>query len=729
MAVLAVLSRESTLLDPTLPPARLAPVPIAATHVGDATCRHCHEAEHAAWVGSHHDRAMQLPTPDATVGDFSGVSLEVGEVTSTFTTVDGAPSIVVEHDGALTTHRVHALFGTTPLQQLLIDIGDGRLQVYPIAAAAKEAAGGARWFMVHAEEALDPGDPFHWTGLLHNWNHMCAECHSTSVAKGYDEASGHFQTTSAALDVSCEACHGPGSKHVAWAAGGAKPRADAKGFLIPLRHEEASPWRRAVGEPTAHREPGERSLETLELAVCGRCHSRRSPLADAVHPGASLHDTHRLELLTEELYFADGQIRDEVFVLGSFLQSPMHAKGVTCSDCHDAHSGALHVDGNALCLGCHAPEVFDAPTHHHHDRGSPGAECVECHMPARTYMKVDPRRDHSLRVPRPDLAVTLGVPDPCLSCHEQRDSRWSSAQVVEWFPNGRSQTPHWGTEFDAIRAGAADAITRRDRLIADPSLPPIVRATALAEPLPVPPESLSGVIAALSDPDPLVRRAALSACSNAPPEAWVERALELTRDPILSVRLEATRALTLAATQRPPSENPLSALVGDRLEGAMIEFRAAARVNADRPESAMELALLALSLGDRPEARAQYRRALELEPTFGAAAVNLADLHREDQRDDEGARILERTIALSPNDAGLHYALALNRIRSRDLEGAEGSLATAQRLAPDQARYTITLALLLAETGRKEEARALLDRAIERRPRHEDLRQARAQLP
>ena len=44
---------------------------------------------------------------------------------------------------------------------------------------------------------------------------------------------------------------------------------------------------------------------------------------------------------------------------------------------------------------------------------SAGAQCVACHMPTETYMQVDPRHDHSLRVPRPAQTVALGVPNAC----------------------------------------------------------------------------------------------------------------------------------------------------------------------------------------------------------------------------------------------------------------------------------------------------------------------------
>jgi hypothetical protein len=36
------------------------------------------------------------------------------------------------------------------------------------------------------------------------------------------------------------------------------------------------------------------------------------------------------------------------------------------------------------------------PDHHQHKMDTAGSQCVNCHIPARTYMQVDDRRDHSL---------------------------------------------------------------------------------------------------------------------------------------------------------------------------------------------------------------------------------------------------------------------------------------------------------------------------------------------
>src|SRR5262252_3346217 len=160
-----------------------------------------------------------------------------------------------------------------------------------------------------------------------------------------------------------------------------------------------------------------------------RCHARRGLFHEDVVHGQPVTDDYRVALLDDDLYYPDGQIKGEVYEYGSFVQSRMFAEGVTCSDCHDPHSGRLRAADDGVCLQCHAARYASSQHHFHTD----GARCVGCHMPAVTYMVVDPRRDHSLRVPRPDLSETLGVPNPCNGCHANQDARWAAAQVKAWF--------------------------------------------------------------------------------------------------------------------------------------------------------------------------------------------------------------------------------------------------------------------------------------------------------
>jgi predicted CXXCH cytochrome family protein len=450
---------------------------------------------------------------------------------------------------------------------------------------------------------------------------------------------------------------------------------------------------------------------STELEICATCHSRRKVIAENPVPGAPFLDGFLPALLEPGLYHAEGQIDGEVYEYGSFLQSRMHAAGVTCSNCHDPHSAKLRAEGNALCAQCHLPEKFDVAEHHHHQSGSAGAQCVNCHMPTKNFMVVDARRDHSIRVPRPDLSVALGTPNACSQCHAGRSAEWAAETVAAWYPHGRQTTPHFGTALHAGRVGAADAEQQLDRLILDQSQPAIARASALpllaAYASPV---SESAIKAAIGDPDPLVRMAAPRALPGTPPPRFVHAMAPLLSDPVRAVRIEAARAL--AGTD-------LLALTPEQqtaLVKATAELVAAEKVDADRPETHLNLGLLDLRRRELPEAENEYRTALRLDPNFVPALVNLADLHRARGMDEEGAELLKKAMAIEPDNADVRYALGLYLVRKHDYPEALDLLRRAHELMPDNARYAYVYAVALNSTGAAGEALVLLEEAHRQHP-------------
>ncbi len=341
-----------------------------STYLGRDACLACHQAEFDAHAGSHHDLAMQPATAETVLGDFDNAEFVYFGVVSRFFTRDGNFYIKTDSpDGGLREYRVEYTFGVDPLQQYLVALPGGRLQALPLCWDTRpRAEGGQRWFHLYPDEAILPGDELHWTGRNQNWNFSCAECHSTNLHKGYDLSTDTFHTTWSEVDVSCEACHGPGSGHVAWAeeAGEGANKADAldAGLVINLPDEDGGKWRFLPGAPTAVRSTP-RSVRT-EVEMCARCHSLRAALTDEYQHGAPILDSHRVSLLTAPEYFPDGQVLEEDYVYGSFLQSRMYAAGVTCTDCHDPHTAQLRATGDALCFQCHQPTVFGVESHSRH---------------------------------------------------------------------------------------------------------------------------------------------------------------------------------------------------------------------------------------------------------------------------------------------------------------------------------------------------------------------------
>jgi predicted CXXCH cytochrome family protein len=698
------------------PPAPSAAAPEEpARYVGREACAGCHAAEAAAFSGSHHDRAMEPAERDAVLGDFDDRSFEQGGLRTRFFRRDGRPFVHTEGPGgALADFPVLYTFGVAPLQQYLVPLAGGRLQALTLAWDTRPGAPG-RWFPLQSDPTIRPGDPLHWTGRLYNWNERCAACHSTNLRKGYDPTTRTYETTWSEVDVSCEACHGPGSRHVARAKGGGGAAPDS-GLAAPLGRGGAR-WVLAEGAPIAHREPPRPQQDEVE--ACGRCHARRAPLTEDAAPGRPLEDTHRVALLEEDLYFPDGQIRDEVYEYGSFVQSAMYRAGVSCSDCHDPHTGALRAEGNALCGSCHRAEVFDTPAHHGHPAGSEGARCVACHMPERVYMEIDGRRDHSLRVPRPDLSARLGTPEPCAACHPGRGAAWAAASLAAR-GGKRAGRWHYGEALHAGRVWAADAGAELLRAVGDTDVPAIARATALELLARYPSrEAFSAVRNALEDPDARVRRSAVSWLDALEPAARVALAAPRLRDPIRSVRLEA--ALVLAAV--PPEA------LGDArpaFDLALREYVGAQRLSADTPEAQLNLGLLHATRGELDAAEASYEEALRLDPGFDPAAVNLADLDRARGRDDEGERVLRAALARSADDASLHHALGLLLVRTGRASEALSQLERAALLAPEDPRQAYVLGVALHDAGQPKRGLAVLEAAAKRFPGYPDLTAALA---
>jgi Tfp pilus assembly protein PilF len=695
-----------------------APAPEGPRFVAAARCASCHPKQAEAHRASDHARAMAPATEQTVLGNFADAPFTHGGVQTRLFRRDG--KFFVRTDGPEGTpgeFEIAYTFGFRPLQQYLIPFAGGRLQALGIAWDTRERAqGGQRWFALHPSETLRPSDPLHWTGREQTWNYQCAECHSTNVRKGYSAQHNGYATTWSEIAVSCEACHGPGAAHVAWAerrAAGAPQ--EARALLVRLGRG-AGQW--VMKDPVrgiAEWSGAPRS--SAEVDACARCHARRRPIVEPYAHGRPLLDTHMPAVLEDRLYHADGQIHDEVYEYGSFLQSRMFRTGVTCSDCHEPHSLALRAPANGVCAQCHAPARFDTTEHHRHKPGSPAAACVSCHMPSRTYMVVDPRRDHSLRVPRPDLAALLGTPDACSACHRDRTALWAAEQVRRWYgPTSSARRPHFGPAIDAGRRGLAQAPAALARLASDRSHPGIARATALAMLAEYPsPAAAAAVLGALADTDPLVRAHALGALEALPPAQRERAAAPLLGDSVRAVRIAAARALADAPRGR------LSAAQQGDLDRALAELVASERVTADRPESRVNLANLYSRMGRAAEAEQELRAALAIDSRFVPAFINLADLYRAMGRDSDGEQTLDQALRIAPEHADALHSLGLLRARQGRRGEAVELLRRAAKYRPDAVRFAYVHAVAVHDTGDARGAIAILEKAHRRRPANREV--------
>tara|TARA_R110002072_G_scaffold3994_15_gene28482 strand:+ start:58116 stop:60452 length:2337 start_codon:yes stop_codon:yes gene_type:complete len=629
------------------------PKSAVATYVGRDACVECHQTESLAFKGSHHDLAMDVATDESVIGDFNDVVFEHdGLQNRLFRDGDRFMVHTEGPDGKMQDFEVKYVFGVDPLQQYMVEFDRdpessddeiGRLQVLRISWDTHRK----EWFYLRppdVPEKLEPDDPLHWTGVAQRWQTMCADCHSTNLKTNHDVETLTYHTTFSEIDVSCEACHGPASLHIEMARGNSLFWDRHHGYgLAQLKGEDA----------------------TGQLEACAPCHSRRS-LMDADYQAGDPFCSHfNLELLRGDTYHDDGQIKDEVYVYGSFVQSKMFHKGIRCTDCHDPHSLELKHPGNETCTSCHqhAAGKYDVPSHHHHAVGSEGAKCVNCHMPHTTYMEVDPRRDHSLRVPRPDLSVSIGTPNACSSCHvkdqlenisaDKRESldlyqdwllaasegdeevaeaisktdQWCDEACDRWYGDDRQTPAHYGEILHGLRSGDSGSIAKALRYVMEPPeiAPVLARATTLDELLQSGRgrEAISAAKAVLKDSNehPILRATAARVMGASGPSDAVKTLMPLLTDPSRLVRSEATKALvssggyqTLSGTRQKQAD-----LAIDAIEDELM-------LASDRAGAHMAWASLSEQRGDYLEAAEAYQNAIRVQPSMSGPRTNYASM-------------------------------------------------------------------------------------------------------
>jgi predicted CXXCH cytochrome family protein len=705
-----------------------------ATYVGGQSCQRCHQDAYEAWTDSHHDQAMDVANSQTVLGDFNNAQFTYAGTTSTFFKKDGKFFVNIDGpDGELHDYEIVYTFGVYPLQQYLILFPDGRYQVLSICWDSRpKAQGGQRWFHLYPDEKIDYKDELHWTRPSQNWNFMCAECHVTNLSKNYDPQADLFKTRWSELGVSCEACHGPGSNHIAWADAfadsqtgqpykqdtkpGDQTTLDEKAMGLTFNLKETIPggW---VFDRDTGKYKRTRPLESdIQIETCARCHSRRGVLdADYTH-GKRLLDSHRPAFLTEGLYHPDGQIQDEVYVYGSFIQSRMYNKGVRCTDCHEPHSLKARAQGNKLCFQCHQSESFGTEKHHFHKTDSVGSKCVSCHMPTKNYMVVDPRLDHSIRIPRPDLTIKLGTPNACNKCHDDKDARWSLQWVEKWYGPDRRNEPHYGEAILAGREGVPGAEEQLINLASDPQAPAIARATALSLLDRYPsPNSLQTARSTSTSQNPLIRLGSLEALEAVDPRLRLPIAVQMLDDPVLAVRIEAARLLVGVPADM------FTARKKENLDRVLEEYVQAMLESAERATAHLNLGNLYADLRQIEKAEAAYRKAITLEPYVIPPYVNLADLYRFLGREKDCEQVLRQAIDHAPESAAVHHSLGLALVRQKRLPQAVQHLADAVKLAPDNARYSYIYAVALNSTNHYEQAMVVLKTAIEVNPNDRQL--------
>ena len=660
-----------------------------ASFVGRQSCVECHEKEYHSWKGSDHDMAMDSATEETVLGDFNNATFERDGFVSKMYKKDGKFYVYTKGpEGKPGDFQIAYTFGFRPLQQYLVPFEDGRFQCLQITWDTEKK----EWYhlsdSVHQGEVIKPDDWLYWTNNGQNWNAMCAECHSTNLIKNYDPKTHIYNTTWSEIDVSCEACHGPASEHLKWA------------HFPEDKQEKYSNTGLVV--KTSH--------ITSEQLVdeCAYCHARRSSFGDFIHPRKNLNDIIHPQLPVIPFYHVDGQILEEDYVYSSFTQSKMYMNHVKCTDCHDVHSLKVKYDGeNKLCEQCHVKSNYDTYKHHFHkypgEEGQPvvlnngkriidvgeGSKCINCHMPGGYYMGRDFRRDHSMRIPRPDLSVELGTPNACNSqCHTDKTPKWAASFTEKWY--GMKKRPQFAEVFSKAINGDTASITGLANLAIDKLNPPIVRAAATMYLGDFYTENSYQVIKKmLNDPNPMVRNEAVSSYPLISWEDFVSTISPFLTDSSRMVRMNAASIMSAAPIKL------LNDTMKANLDQDVKEYIAALNYSADFAASRHNLGNLYSNLGDNKAAEENYLEALRIDNLFYPAKINLAMLYNKLGKNDKAENLLKQVIKDHPQLPDTYYSLGLLMAEKKDFKAAAVYLEKASELMPERARVYYNLAMTL----------------------------------
>ncbi len=658
--------------------------------VGSEQCMTCHQEAYEAWQGSHHDLAMQEATPETVLGDFSDVSYTTDEGMRSFFYTRGDEYWVNTEgpDGEHHDYKIIYTYGITPLQQYIVAFPDGKYQCLVTAWDTEEK----KWFDLYPQLKIVHEEWLHWSRGAMNWNTMCSDCHSTNVKKNFNETTGSFNTTFAIMNVSCEACHGPGRDHLEAVS---TQKGDAPYVKTGLKMTKDTPPKALVD-------------------ACGRCHIRREQLTPAFNWQGSLMDHYYPQLLTERLYHADGQILDEVYVWGSFVQSKMYMNNVTCTDCHDAHSLKLKATDNTLCTSCHEPEKYDVLLHTHHTPDTEGAACINCHMPGRYYMVNDFRRDHSFRIPRPDLSVKYGTPNACNMCHTSRNAEWAWEAFQNWY--GEPDYTHFSEVLAWGQTADTASVRALQQMVGDLQEPPIARATGITYLSRFQNENvLKSMVPYLKDPHPLLRAATTDALAQAAPLYFAREMFDGLSDENRAVRIKTYEALA----GFPEDQIPLS--FRESHVKARQEFYRYFMATADFPGGQAHKALYYQKTGRIDSAILAYEKAIQMDNYQNMARINLANLYYQKGWMQKAESTFREVIRQEPEFAETYYSLGLLYAEQNRISEAITQMEKTLSLQTSNPRIFYNLGLLYQKDQKNERAETVFERGLSHHPQDESL--------
>ena len=656
---------------------------------GSESCMECHQDQFKDWKGSDHDRAMELPTRKTVLAKFEGETFKSQGVTSTFFTKDDAFYVNTEGpDGLNHDYKIEYTFGVKPLQQYLVKFPGGRYQALRTAWDTEKKV----WYDLYPYFKVVHSEWLHWSRGGLNWNNMCADCHSTNVRENYDETTKHYNTEYSIINVSCEACHGPGKEHVTQVKdlGEAYKASDSKLQMTS-------------------------NISSQQLVdQCARCHMRREQFSENFNYEGTLLDHYFPQLLESPTYYADGQILDENYVYGSFIQSKMYHNGVSCKDCHNSHSLKLKFDGNKLCMQCHEPEKYDVDSHHKHEGLEDASQCINCHMTGKTYMGIDYRRDHSFRIPRPDQSIKYDTPNACVQCHTDKTNEWAWKGFKKLY--GEPDSIHFSDELAPGIAGETNAHEGLFELVQNKKRPDIARASAVMALQNYNLQNrINEFMAFLSDESPLVRGATIDVLSQSNTTDFMSYLLPLLKDSKRTVRVKAFFALGDVPEANIPENYKAD------YKNVAKEFESYLKINADFSGGQAKKASYYQKKGDLQQAKSAYEKALDIDGNNNIVRSNLANMYYNLGETDKAEKAFREVIKQEPEFGLTYYSLGLLLAELNRIDNAIIEMEKAYQLLPDNVRIIYNLSLMYSKANNSKAAERTLMEGIKIYPNNEDL--------
>ncbi|HKJ31014.1 MAG TPA: tetratricopeptide repeat protein, partial [Balneolales bacterium] len=662
--------------------------------VGAEACKSCHESEYKKWKKSDHYHAMAVADSESVRGNFNNTHFKQNGVKYHFYKKRGNYYVnTIGADGNYHSYQIQYTFGWTPLQQYLIKFPGGKYQALTVAWDVNKK----NWFFLYPKMKITPHDWLHWTKGAMTWNTMCADCHSTNLHQNLDVKTESFHTTWSEINVSCESCHGPGKQHVDYmhSLHGKKP--DLNLMRSQLRMTKGTSAHKLVSE-------------------CARCHSLREKFTNAFQHNEKFLDQYDPQLPHPADYYPDGQIKHEDYVYASFLQSKMYHYGVACTNCHNPHTYKLIATGNKLCLNCHA-DKYNTVTHTHHKPNTSASKCINCHMAGRNYMQIDFRRDHSFRIPRPDLTEKYNTPNACNNCHTNKSAKWAENNIMKWYGQ-KSPIDHFYNFTGVLAKADKEGPKAEDELIAlaqNKSQPAIARATALwylgqflnNKSYPV-------IKKLLTAKNSLVRSNAVRALSGLPDQMKEEDLPALLSDTVRIVRIATANQLTGINTSNFTDEEQKA------FKKAKKELQKNLNVNAYMPLGQLNLAEYYQKKKEYSKAITAYKSALIKDPHLNQARMSLSELYNQLNDNEKAINLLRVVIKQEPDFGPAYYSLALVTAQTGKEKDAIPYFRKAVSLMKNNARVYYNWAIVLQQLKRYKSSEDKYLHALKENPGNTD---------